>query len=883
MLKTYLVFLFIFLAPYLTTNAQVVFEGSIKDENNKPLELANILAIPKDSISKIAFTTSKVDGNFKLELKAHTSYKLTVSYLGYVTINEEIETVETSILKNYILKDDINELEEIKLDYQPAISIKKDTTTYKVSVFTNGKERKLREILKKLPGIEVDREGNVIANGKKVTQVLVENKQFFNGRSKLAVNNIPADVIHDIQIIEDYHETSFMKGLDNSEEIAMNINLKEDKKEFVFGDIEAGLGLKKLYKVHPKIFKYNPKTTFNFIGDLNNTSEKSFTLSDYIGFEGSINQENRASIFNSNIASFLRNNDYTKNSHKFAALNTQFNPNTKNEWRAFIIAFDDKNNFENNTEFTYLNDDISELRTSKNKNKSNVLLGKLYYKYTPDIRTVIKVEARAEHNNLNNNDANTSVISTNSNDYSIDKDAETTAISLNLKAEKQFSKGHTTSLFSNFDYNDKQEFKKWSSLTNLYNNSIPILDDSFYSIRQNELQNYKVINIFLKHYWVLNRKNHLYFNVSTEQHRANYKTKDYQELSNGNVNNFNGFNTNLVNNYNKTQMNVEFKHIIWDIIAQFKLGVEFHNWNNMQLGETQSSTKKTLIPKVKLSYSFDDKNNLEFEYSKSSNFPNYKMFADGSIIRSFNSISLGNPFLEINFANTYTLFFNHTNIYSWSFYSYLGYTERKKTISNNIMFNGIFSETTPINITTPYKSIFTSIKALYNRPYWKFSSTIRYNNFNIPTLINDEELQTNLKQISFNINFTTKFEENPNIEINANSSFSNNYDSTFKNNQNTTYLETHFWYDYKNWKFNVDFSQTYFKNQLFSTTSSSYNNFNTSIFYNKENSPLGIEVKITNLTNNKSKITSTFSSSLFTEDITYIFTRTIMLLLSYKL
>lgn len=882
MLKTYIVFLILLLTPYIVI-CQVTFEGDIQDENKKPLELANILAIPQDSLGKMIFTTSKSDGTFKLMLNTQSSYKLTVSYLGYVTINETILTSKSSIFKRYILKEDLNELEEIELNYQPAISVKKDTTTYKASAFTNGRERKLREVLKKLPGVEVDREGNVTANGKKVTQVLVENKQFFNGRSKLAVNNIPADVIHDIQIIEDYHETAFMKGLDDSEEVAMNINLKEDKKDFIFGDVEAGLGIKKYYKIHPKIFKYSPKTTFNFIGDLNNTSEKSFTLNDYIGFEGSLNQDNKASIFNSNIASFLRSNDYIKNTHKFGALNTQFNPNKKNEWRAFVIAFDDKSNFKNDNEFTYLSDEVTELRNSKDKNASQAFLGKLYYKFTPNIRTVIKIEAKAEHNNLNKIGNNTTVVNSNSNDYSTDSDAETTTISLNLKAEKQFSKGHTTSLFSNFDYSDNQQHKQWNSLTNLFSDGIPIMDDSFYKIKQNELQNYNVGTIFLKHYWVLNRKNHLYVDVSTEQHRSNYTTRDYQELTNGNENNFDDFKNDLVNNYNKTQLNVEYKRIIWNIIAQFKLGVEFHNWKNMQLNEIQNESKKILIPEVKLSYSIDNKNNLELKYTKSSNFPNYKMFAKGSIISSFNSVSIGNPFLEINYANAFTISFNHTNSYGWSFYSYLGYSEREKIISNNILFNGIYSETTPINISTPYKSVFSSIKALYNKPYWKFSSSIRYNSFKIPTIINNEALQTKLEQIMFNVNFATKFEMYPNIEIDASTSFFNNQDSSFENKQNTTDLDAHFWYDYRDWKFNADFTQTYFKNRLISTTTSSYNNLDASIYFNKENSPLGIELKLTNLTNNCNKIASSFSSSLFTEETTYIFSRTIMLFFSYKL
>ncbi|WP_339614016.1 hypothetical protein [uncultured Winogradskyella sp.] len=132
----------------------------------------------------------------------------------------------------------------------------------------------------------MDREGNVMVNGKKVTKVLVENKPFFTGDSKLAVNNIPADAVAKVEILDNYNEVAMLKGLQDSEDMAMNILLKEDKKKFVFGDVEVGAGIEDRYLVHPNLFYYSPKTNLNFIGDLNNQGIKSFSFNDYLEFDG---------------------------------------------------------------------------------------------------------------------------------------------------------------------------------------------------------------------------------------------------------------------------------------------------------------------------------------------------------------------------------------------------------------------------------------------------------------------------------------------------------------------------------------------------------------------------------------------------------------------
>src|SRR5690606_11867889 len=167
-------------------------------------------------------------------------------HFTFSTTNENKE-------KNFMLKPATNELDEVVINYKIPLIVKQDTLIYNVESFADGGERKLRDLLKNLPGVEVDREGNVTVQGQRVTRDLVEDKTFFTGDSKLAVNNIPSDAVNKVEILDNYSEIPFLKGLEDSDEMAMNIKLKEDKKKFMFGDVESGYsyGNEDRYLIHP--------------------------------------------------------------------------------------------------------------------------------------------------------------------------------------------------------------------------------------------------------------------------------------------------------------------------------------------------------------------------------------------------------------------------------------------------------------------------------------------------------------------------------------------------------------------------------------------------------------------------------------------------------
>lgn len=358
MRTTFIYIVFIFISNF-SFSQSIIVKGKVLDKHQKPLLYANIMAEPIDS-SQIEFTVTDDFGRFQMRLAMNQKYNFNVSYIGYKPKILTLELSKDTDL-DIILDESIEVLDEVKINAKLAVSIKKDTITYQTDKFTSGEERKLRDVLKKLPGVEVDKAGNVSVQGKRVTKVLVEDKRFFTGDSKLAVNNIPADVVDEIEILDNYSEVAILKGLEDSDDMAMNIRIKEGKKRFWFGDIESGTGITDRHLVHPSIFYYSPKTSVNLIGDLNNIGSKSFTFKDYLDFEGGYSKilRNTKAYFshlNGDFAQFLNDKNFKDSRHSFVAASLNQSLSERTSLIGYVIYSKTNNRQESNVTNQYVND-----------------------------------------------------------------------------------------------------------------------------------------------------------------------------------------------------------------------------------------------------------------------------------------------------------------------------------------------------------------------------------------------------------------------------------------------------------------------------------------------------------------------------------------------
>ena len=162
------------------------------------------------------------------------------------------------------------------------VTIKGDTIVYNADSFNTGSERKLEDVLKNLPGIEVNDEGRIEVEGKEVTKITVEGKDFFDGDSKLATQNLPANAVGKVEVLRNFSEVNQLRSVTNNEDnVAINISLKSGKDKFWFGEIGGGVGNDDRFIAAPKIFYYSKDLSMNMLLNANNIGDPPLTRRDF--------------------------------------------------------------------------------------------------------------------------------------------------------------------------------------------------------------------------------------------------------------------------------------------------------------------------------------------------------------------------------------------------------------------------------------------------------------------------------------------------------------------------------------------------------------------------------------------------------------------------
>jgi hypothetical protein len=392
--KTLLFLVLIFTT--LSFSQSIKFEGVVQDSLKRPLEMANVMAVNLDTKAMDGYSITNDKGRFQLSLKPNASYSVKVSFIGFKSRDLTIVTQNENINKSIVLQEGGFDLEGVEIVLEMPVSIKGDTIFYNADSFTSGTERKLEDVLKKLPVVVVNADGEVEVEGKKVSKLMVEGKDFFDGDTKLGVKNIPADAIEKIQVLRNYNEVGQLKGLENNEEnVAMNIKLKKGKKNFWFGDVTAGLGPNKRYIVNPKLFYYSPKYSINLITNFNNIGELPLTVQDYFKFTGGFRSMMKKGGSSFNVSSndlgisLMRNNRAKEIETRFGATNFSYNPTKAWTLSGFAILSSSTTELETKSQNTILTSGNQQKSGEIAHQKSNLGLFKLSSSYKPNAKLQI--------------------------------------------------------------------------------------------------------------------------------------------------------------------------------------------------------------------------------------------------------------------------------------------------------------------------------------------------------------------------------------------------------------------------------------------------------------------------------------------------------------
>lgn len=267
-------FLFaLFIQTFLSSLvSQTIISGNVlEDKVGTVLPYTNII-LKKDSLSVIAYSFSKEDGKYKLKTDRTGKFSLTFSALGYETktVSLVINPEQKLIQINVVLKEKSFELDEVIIQEELPISIKNDTISFKTKYFVKGNEVVVEDLLKTIPGLNIDSEGTIKVGNQEIEKLMIDGDDFFEKGYKILSKNMPAYPIEEVEILKHYSNNRLLKGIEQSNKVALNLKLKEDAKRVWFGNIEVGSNFENRYEFRGNLMNFGKKNKFFFLTNLNN-------------------------------------------------------------------------------------------------------------------------------------------------------------------------------------------------------------------------------------------------------------------------------------------------------------------------------------------------------------------------------------------------------------------------------------------------------------------------------------------------------------------------------------------------------------------------------------------------------------------------------------
>ena len=260
--------------------------GRILDQDKVPLEFVAVAAMnPADSLL-ISYATTNETGTFELKQLKEGKILLQAHLIGFATYQKIIVYKNETINLGDVVLDFENQLDEVVVQAIVPISIKTDTVAYSTKAFKVRVEDNVEDLLKKLPGVEVDAAGKVTAQGEEITKVYVDGKEFFSGDPAIATKNLSADAIKSIEIIDEKSEKSRVSGVNDQERVkVINLKLKDDKKVNDFGKVQGGYGTDDRYLTSLNYNRFSSKLQTSVIGKYNNVNTSGSDISEIISFD----------------------------------------------------------------------------------------------------------------------------------------------------------------------------------------------------------------------------------------------------------------------------------------------------------------------------------------------------------------------------------------------------------------------------------------------------------------------------------------------------------------------------------------------------------------------------------------------------------------------
>lgn len=821
MKKNFLLLSFLLLCTLISAQNpnRVTIKGILIDTSSGELPFATLMLLnPKDS-SLLNFTRSDDKGAFEFKNVKNQPYLLKISYVGYLPHQQYLEPSPTPEhqLGKVAVKPITKELLEVVIKTAKApLSIKGDTVEYNAASFKVPPGSSVEDLLRRLPGIELDAEGNIKAQGKDVKRVYVDGKVFFADDPKAATRNLGAETISKVQVFNEKSEQAKLTGVeDGKKEKVMNLELKDEYKKGQFGKLTAGVGSEERWLGRGNYNRFNAKMQFSVLSYGNNVNQTGVNWDDYGEFKGQSSfgsQDNTEFGFAGTSNRFWsasddvpRNNfdgrGFTKNFGAGSNLNfdnkkTKFNASyfynqtalNLNQFTLQQTFFKDSSMLSNDTlqQYNFRNNHNLATRLEQNIDSNNTLIIKANLRFSMSDLDNVSAKFYNVSNQLNN-------ILTLGKNEDLQSWRLTSAAIFRHRFKK---KGRSLAVSGN--YNDSEN--EGENLLNSKNEFFRGISRLQYIQQQNTNYNYsrqiKTNVIFteqLSKPWFFE----FFYNFSQTNDKIGRRTSDpaRTEVRIDSLSNY----FNNITRYNRLGTSLRYSHDGLNIalgLAGQEIALRGENAIDPTLPPSQQPLDRryrNLIPNIQTSFELSDKYvGIDYVYSLAP-----PQMQDLQTVINFNNplyLTIGNAELQpekmhnINFNTSFWNASNFSNLGIWVDYVFTENPIVYNQIIENINEVGIRTTTRPDNSTNKHNvnsSLWFSLPIVKTKLTMNGNGGVEYSK--MPTFINS--LRNETTNLGFNVSLRFNFTPDPKLIVELGGNIRNNYIAySIQEQQNQTIL-----------------------------------------------------------------------------------------------
>ncbi|MCL5244424.1 hypothetical protein M4I21_01300 [Cellulophaga sp. 20_2_10] len=779
-----------------------VIKGTVTTSGNTPINAQILLKEPNASAIKEFILVTK--GAFAYQLKksySTNSLFLTVKATGYTAYTEEIKgfkPLDTLTFKFVLFKEKIEYLDEVVVEKKKAFTIKEDTVTYNVDSYADGTERKVEDLLKKLPGIEVDSgTGNISYRGKAIESVTIEGDNLFDYNYTIGTKNINIDLIEEIEAIENYSENKLLKGIENSQKVALNLKLKKDRSD-ISGGIDIGLGGFTTSKRSPleiatnllainKIHKSFAVGAYNSIGE----NSSPFNYSGYQITQEQLKDKNYYTqniIPEYNINQVTNNNLSNQNSQLFTNFNSIYTVTNKLKAKVNLYYLSDKINSNQFSESTIITGDEQFAIFDDNyiNKKPLQYRGDLELKYNTSKTSLLEYNFSFRDETI---DTEYRTISNQENDFNSLLNTQNTLFKQNLKYTNKVSENKALQInlansFNNLDQNftiNPSVFNTENFNSDIQSNSSKKYNTDFKTVLLGKSKNNNKYSVLVG------------FNLDKETFYSNLISKNNtQQLAvDGSLNDIN-----FIKNSLYTQGSYNWK------IGKFSISpkLSFQQLYQGLKGATNPLDESIIIfePSLSVMYKFNGNSYLNLNTGFNQNTQEIQNVFENQVLISNRMVKNNIPDITTQKNQKYSLFYSKNDLFNQLALSLgVDYLKQKGNYFSNTDINENAIKTTSffLNEYTDNTSLFFNFSKLIPSIKTNFKISSNYSIYNYKNIINNSGLRDNKALYWFNslflktafnssINFenTTKFTYHEAVSQSsfANKSLENNLKLLFK-------------------------------------------------------------------------------------------------------